>query len=137
MESFLAPWRPQLLSLLRIMTGLLLLQYGTSMFLGFPFAPFTANVKFMEWPNWYAGILELIFGFTLAIGLFSRFSAFILSGLSAAAFFIGHVFTAKGFNIIPLLNGGNLATLYCFVCLYLAAAGPGPWSVDGALRKKS
>ncbi len=136
MENFLAPWRPQLLSILRIMTGLLLLQYGTAMFLGFPSFPPAANVKFLQWPFWYAGLIELIFGFMLAIGFLSRLSAFILSGLSAFAFFIGHVFTAKGINIIPLTNGGNLAVLYCFVCLYIASAGPGPWSVDAAIYKK-
>lgn len=131
--DFLAPYRPQILSILRIMVGLLLFHYGTSIFFGIPAG--MPAVAFLQWPGWYAGILELVLGFLLMIGLFSRFSAFILSGLAAFAFFMGHVFTAKGFNIIPLQNGGVAATLYCFACLYLAAAGPGPWSVDAARGK--
>ncbi len=134
MDSFLAPYRPQILSLFRIMTGLLLFHYGTSIFFGIPVG--MPTVAFLQWPGWYAGIIELVFGFLLAIGLFSRLSAFVLSGLCAFAFFLGHVFTAKGFNIIPLQNGGVTAALFCFACLYLAAAGPGPWSVDGGLGKK-
>ena len=136
MDSLFTPYRPQVLSLLRIMTGLLLLQYGTSAFFGVPSSPMFANLKMLQWPFWYAAAIELVLGFTLTIGLFSRLSAFVLSGLSAAAFFIGHVFTAKGFNIIPLQNGGTTAALFCFACLYLAAAGPGPWSVDAAMGKK-
>jgi putative oxidoreductase len=73
-----------------------------------------------------AGVIELVFGLLLVIGLFSRLSAFILSGLTAVAYFIAHM--PLGF--FPLLNGGELAALYSFGFLYLAAAGPGPWSVD-------
>ena len=68
----------------------------------------------------------------LVIGLFTRTTAFILSGMTAVAYFIAHA--PRGF--FPILNGGELAALYCFAFLYLAAAGPGPWSLDAALRKK-
>ena len=75
-------------------------------------------------------MIELIFGALLVIGLFS-FSAFILSGLMAFAYFLGH---APSGVFSPLANGGTLAILFCFAFLYLAAAGPGPWSIDAAIR---
>ncbi len=75
-----------------------------------------------------AGIIELIFGSLLVVGLFTRFSAFILSGLCAVAYFYSHA--PRSF--FPLVNGGELAVVLTFVCLYLAAAGGGPWSVDRA-----
>lgn len=92
-----------------------------------------ANVAVGQWPAWYAGVIELIFGTLLVIGLFSRISAFILSGLMAFAYFIGH---APRGMFSPLANNGTLAILFCFTFLYLAAAGPGPWSADAAVRGK-
>jgi len=133
MESFLAPYRPQLLSIFRIMAGLLILQFGTAKILGFPPVPSFANLAVGQWPAWYAGIIELTFGALLVIGLFSRISAFILSGLMAFAYFIGH---APRGMFSPLANGGTLAILFSFAFLYLAAAGPGPWSADAAVRDK-
>lgn len=133
MENFLAPYRPQLLSIFRIMAGLAILQYGTAKLLGFPAAPAFAKVTIGLWPSWYAGVLELVFGALLVVGLFSRISAFILSGLMACAYFIGH---APRGMFTPLLNGGTLAIVFCFSFLYLASAGPGPWSVDAAVRGK-
>lgn len=133
MENFLAPYRPQLLSVFRIMAGLLILQYGTAKMLGFPAVPMFAKVAVGQWPTWYAGTIELVFGTLLVIGLFSRISAFVLSGLMAFAYFIGH---APRGMFSPLLNGGTLAILFCFAFLYLAAAGPGPWSADAVARGK-
>ena len=78
-----------------------------------------------------AGVLEIVGSLLLILGLFTRATAFILSGLMAAAYFMAHA--NRGFY--PILNGGELAILYCFVFLYIAAAGPGPWSYD-AIRKK-
>lgn len=131
MENFLAPYRPQLLSIFRIMAGLLVLQYGTAKIIGFPAVEQFANVAVGRWPTWYAGIIELIFGALLVVGLFSRISAFILSGLMAFAYFIGH---APHGMFVPLANRGTLAILFCFAFLYLAAAGPGPWSADAITR---
>jgi putative oxidoreductase len=131
METFLARYRPQILSVFRIMAGLLVLQYGTAKIIGFPAVQQFANVAIGQWPSWYAGILELIFGALLVVGLFSRISAFILSGLMAFAYFIAH---APGGMFMPLTNGGTLAILFCFAFLYLAAAGPGPWSADVIMR---
>ena len=133
METFLAPYRPQLLSIFRIMVGLLVLQFGTAKILGFPAVPTFANVAIGQWPVWYAGVLELIFGALLVIGLIARVSAFVLSGLMAFAYFLGHA--PRGL-FSPLANGGTLAILFCFAFLYLAAAGPGPWSADAAIRNR-
>ena len=130
-DALAAAWAPRLLSILRIMAGLLLMQHGTAKHLKFPFVQSMANVPMTSLPG-LAGILELVGGVLLVIGLFTRSTAFILSGLTAAAYFIAHA--PRGF--FPILNGGELAALYCFAFLYLAAAGPGPWSLDAALRKK-
>jgi putative oxidoreductase len=131
LDAIAAAWAPRLLSVLRIMAGLLLMQHGTAKHLKFPFVQNMANLPSMSLPG-IAGILELVGGVLLVIGLFTRTTAFILSGMTAVAYFIAHA--PRGFY--PILNGGELAALYCFAFLYLAAAGPGPWSLDAALRKK-
>lgn len=128
--TFLSRFQPQLLSVLRIMSALLLLQHGTTKHLAFPPSAMS-NIETFSLGG-VAGLFELVGGALLAIGLWSRPVAFVLSGLMAAAYFIGHA--GRGFY--PLLNGGELAALYCFVFLYLAAAGPGPLSVDAILRRK-
>lgn len=125
----LSRYRPVLLSVFRIMAALLILQHGTTKHLGIPAGPM--NGASLTSLGGIAGILELVFGALLVVGLFSRLSAFLLSGLMAAAYWIAHA--PQGFY--PILNGGELAALYCFGFLYLAAAGPGPISVD-ALRKR-
>ncbi|MFE0016591.1 DoxX family protein [Mesorhizobium sp. NPDC059054] len=119
--------RPQFLSILRIVSALTLFQYGSGKLLGFPAlerVPATFSLP------WFAGVLELIGGALLLAGLFTRPAAFVLSGLMAFAYWIGHAPN----SFFPILNGGNLAIVYCFVFLYLFAAGPGPWSLD-AYRK--
>ncbi|EKS35180.1 DoxX family protein [Afipia clevelandensis] len=130
--KFLEPYRPQLLSLLRIMTGLLLFQYGVAKILKFPVLPYFANIPPLIT---VAGTIELILGALLVIGLFTRLTAFILSGQMAFAYFLGHVFKTGTPVWHPLNNGGTGAALFCFVCLYLASAGPGPWSVDASRGK--
>jgi putative oxidoreductase len=128
MENFLRPWTAELLSILRIMTGLLLLQNGTSKYLDFPLSSLSNASPTTAFGA--AGIFELIFGALLTIGLFTRPSAFILSGLNAVAYFYYHA--PRGF--FPLLNDGGYAILFCFTLLYIAAAGGGAWSVDKAWR---
>ena len=127
--KFLQPWAPQLLSVMRIILALLFLEHGTAKLLGFPHVEMFANVQLLSLPG-IAGILELVGGALLAVGLFSRYAAFILSGEMAVGYFMAHA--PQGF--FPILNQGELAIVYCFAFLYLAAAGPGPWSVD-AMRK--
>lgn len=122
--DFLTPFAPQLRSIARIMFGLLLLEHGTTKHLNFPVHPM--NSVTVNQLAGVAGLLELIFGALLVIGLFSRLSAFILSGLAAFAYFIAYA--GKGF--FPILNGGELAIVYAFALLWLAAEGPGPWALD-------
>jgi len=116
--------QPWLLSILRIMGALLLVQHGLQKIIGWPPSP-RPMPDFLSL-YWFAGILELVGGALLVVGLFTRPVAFILAGLMAFAYFMGHA--PRGF--LPVLNGGNLAILYCFVFLYLSAAGPGPLSMD-------
>jgi putative oxidoreductase len=129
-ENFLTAWTPRLLSILRIMVGMLVLEHGTSKHLNFP-ASSRSGADALTLSG-MSGVLELIGGFLIVLGLFARPVAFILSGLMATAYFIAHA--PMGF--FPLLNGGELAIVYCFVFLYIAAAGAGVWSVD-YLRQQS
>lgn len=124
--NFLKPYTSQLLGVLRIMSGLLLLQHGTTKYLSIPVGPM--NNASPTTMSGAAGVLELIGGVLIIIGLFTRPVAFILSGMTAVAYFWAHA--PRGF--FPILNGGELAALYSFVFLYLAAAGGGAWSLDRA-----
>jgi putative oxidoreductase len=128
--AFLADWAPRLLSVLRIVSALLFLAHGTEKILGFPTGGRPMPGAFTMY--WFAGMLEVVGGMLLALGLFTRPVAFVLSGQMAFAYFISHA--PKDF--FPSLNGGDAAILFCFVFLYIAAAGPGPWSLD-ATRMRS
>jgi putative oxidoreductase len=133
-HSLSPSWAPRalgILSILRIYTGLALLQHGTGKILGFPAVPSLANVQIGSLAG-AAGLIELIGGILFTIGLFTRPVAFILSGFTAVAYFMAHA--GKGFY--PILNGGELAALYCFVFLYFAFAGAGPWSLDAAIKRE-
>ncbi|MDH4555780.1 DoxX family protein [Pseudomonas sp. BN417] len=118
-------WSPRLLSVLRIITAFLFLQHGTAKLFGFPHVAFFDELSLFSLIG-FAGLLEVVGGLLLVLGLFTRPVAFILSGEMAFAYFIGHA--PKG--LIPLLNGGEPAILFCFIFLYLAAAGGGAWSLD-------
>lgn len=121
--TMLKAYQPHLLSLLRAVTGLVLFSYGTQKILGFP----ASHAVPPAWSlGWIAGVLELTLGLLVLIGLWTRVSAFVLSGLMAFAYFIAHA--PQGFY--PAQNGGVAAILFSFVFLYLAAAGPGPVSID-------
>jgi putative oxidoreductase len=130
MEALGLSWAPRLLSVLRIMSGLLLLQHGTAKWLKFPTGAYPPDFNLNSMGG-YAGVIELIGGILLVVGLFTRPVAFIVSGMCAVGYFLVHA--KQGF--FPVLNKGELIALYCFVFLYIAAAGPGPWSLD-ALRRK-
>jgi putative oxidoreductase len=126
-------WAPRVLSILRIMTGLVLLQHPLSKLFGFPASNFMPKVGEL---TWIAGIIEIVGAPLLILGLFTRPVAFILAGELALAYFIGHMFGGRAPGFFPQLNGGSLAIMYCFACLYIAAAGPGPWSVDAMRGQK-
>ncbi|RRY11165.1 DoxX family protein [Brucella anthropi] len=123
-NGWTAAYQPIMLSILRIVAALVLFSYGTEKILGFPSGRSPAMFSL----SWTAGVLELVLGFMLLIGLFSRFSAFILSGLMACAYFIGHASQ----SFFPGQNGGVAAILFCFIFLYLFIAGPGPLSIDAS-----
>jgi len=125
-------WSPRLLSVLRIVAALVFVQAGTMKLFAFPIgmppnggtAPFPSQV-------WIGGFLEVVGGALLALGLFTRPVAFVLSGMMAVAYFQFHF--PGGFW--PAVNGGTAAAIYCFVWLYFSAAGPGPWSLDEWRRR--
>ena len=128
-SAFWSKWSPALLSVLRIVTAFLFMQHGGMKLLGFPGAG-DHKVELMSLMG-FAGCLELIGGGLVLIGLFTRPVAFILAGEMAFAYFMAHA--PQGFW--PVLNQGESAVLFCFVFLYLSAAGGGPWSLDRAMRK--
>jgi putative oxidoreductase len=123
-------YQPYLLSLFRFITGLLLFQYGVAKIFKIPVVAYFANPPPLIMT---AGAIELVLGGLLMIGLLTRLSAFILSGEMAFAYFLGHLFKTGAPVLHPLNNGGTAAILFCFACLYLAAAGGGPISVDAVI----
>jgi putative oxidoreductase len=130
MSNSSTPWAPRLLSVLRIVAAILFIQAGTVKLFGWPMGmPGGATAPLMSQVG-IGGLLETVGGFLLLIGLFTRPVAFVLSGEMAVAYFQFH--QPNGFW--PVVNQGQQAVLFCFIWLYLAAAGPGPWSVD-AVRK--
>ena len=128
MASFMAPYSAQTYALMRIVVGFLFLWHGSMKVLGFP-AGMPADAPPLI--VWVAGPIELVGGIFVMIGLFTRWSAFLSSGTMAAAYWMAH--GLKG--VLPVENGGELAALYCFVFLFIAAHGAGIWSVDGARGK--
>ncbi|MGF1554222.1 MAG: DoxX family protein [Paracoccaceae bacterium] len=125
--SFLDPYRSEIQSIVRIALALVILQYGLSKHLGLPESGFT-GVPLASLPG-IAGAIELVGGALLLVGLFTRATAFVLSGLMAAAYVVGHA--AQGF--FPMLNGGSLAVALSFAFLQIAVAGGGAWSLDRRL----
>jgi putative oxidoreductase len=124
-------WSPRLLGLLRIVAAILFMEHGAQKLLGFP--PSDHGSPELLSLLGVAGILELVGGFFILIGLFTRPIALLLSGEMAVAYWMAHA--PK--SIYPALNGGDAAILYCFIFLYLAAAGPGALSVDGAASRSA
>jgi putative oxidoreductase len=119
-------WEPRMLSILRIMVGLLYMEHGLAKILDFPHQPNRAPYALFTLVPGLQGLLELVGGLLLAVGLFTRIVAFVLAGNMAVAYFMVH--GPRGF--FPLLNGGELAIVYCFVFLYFSVAGGGEWSLD-------
>jgi len=121
--TWLSRWQPQLLAVLRIITALLFLEHGMMKLFHFPAPQIPGPLPPLLVA---AAVIELVAGVLIAIGLFTRLAAFIASGEMAVAYFIGHF--PKSFW--PGVSGGDAAILFCFIFLYIAAAGAGAWSVD-------
>jgi putative oxidoreductase len=131
MDTVLAQWAPRMLSILRIMTGLLFFEHGTAKLLAFPATgnpgPPLASLYGVQ------GVIEIVGGILMVLGLLTRPVAFILAGDMAVAYFMVHAPKA----VYPMLNSGDAAILYCFIFLFLFFAGGGPWSVDEMRQSKS
>ncbi len=120
---------PYVLTILRIVVGLLFFEHGLSRLFGFP-SPLPTPALFTMY--WFAGAIEFGGGSLVTLGLFTRAAAFIVSGEMAFAYFLRHA--PRGF--FPILNSGDLAIVFCFVFFYLVFAGAGPWSLDALLWRK-
>lgn len=125
MERFYANWSPRALGALRIVTGLLFVEHGSAKLLGFPKIDDFSDLQIFSLLG-LSGVLELVGGFLLLIGLFTRPVAFVLSGMMAVAYFLAHAPA----SFFPILNQGELAVLYSWVFFYVAVAGSGAWSID-------
>lgn len=124
MQGFLSRFEDHAYALMRIVVGLLFLWHGSEKLLSFP-REAAGMPPFIQYG---AGPIELVGGVLVMIGLFTRWAAFLCSGLMAAAYWIAHGLV----HPLPIVNGGESAALYCFVFLFIAAAGPGLWSIDRA-----
>ncbi len=125
-----ASWAPRLLGILRIMTGLLFLEHSLAKLFKFPPLPMFANLDLMSLVG-VAAVIELVGSILLILGVFTRPVAFILAGEMAVAYFMAHA----PHSFFPLVNAGEPAILFCFIFLYIAAAGPGSWSIDASRSK--
>ena len=130
-QPTLQTWRPRALAVLRLVTAYVFIQHGTSKFFGVP-QPMSGDLEVLSITG-LAGALEVLGSVLLALGLFTRPTAFVLCGFMAVAYFMAHA--SEGHVLSPMLNGGELAVLYCFVFLYFVFSGAGAWSVDGARRR--
>ena len=124
-------WAPEAQGLLRMVCAYLFLQHGTAKLLHVPHVADFDQVQLVSLTG-MAGLIEIVGGILLLLGLFTRLAAFIMSGEMAVAYFMAHA--PAGNVLLPMLNEGELAVLYCFVLLFFAAAGAGAWSVDSARR---
>ena len=116
-------WEPRVLAIMRIVVGLLFMEHGLAKLFGFPTGALNPAMFQLLW---FAGIIEALGGLLLALGLFTRPVAFIMSGEMAVAYFYSHAPR----NFFPLVNGGDAAILYCFIFFYIFVAGGGAWSLD-------
>lgn len=130
-DAKLNTFQPQMLSIFRILFGLLILQHGFSKWFGFPI-PGPANIQLLTMFG-IAGVIELIAGSLLVVGLFTRYAAFFVAGYTAVGYWTVHF--PRGWT--PMGNNGSLITAYCFAALLLVFFGGGPWSLDAALRKRN
>ena len=133
-NAFFTTWTPRAQALLRIVTAYLYLMHGTAKLLGVPHVASFDKLTIFSLMG-LAGTLELVGGLLILVGLFTRPAAFILCGEMAFAYFMAHA--PQGNVLVPMMNRGELAVLYCFVFLFFATAGAGAWSIDAARRRRS
>ncbi|MEM6318506.1 MAG: DoxX family protein [Bacteroidota bacterium] len=131
MNAFFDKWHPKVLTLLRMILGFLIFWHGTQKLFGYP--PSENPQGELSPLILVAGILEFLGGILLFVGLFTRWTAFILSGMMAVAYFM--VFFSKSF--LPIINGGELSVLYCFVFFYFFFASGGAWSIDNYFKSRT
>ena len=137
MAAFMSRYGDGTYALMRIVVGLLFLWHGAQKLLGIP-VPMPAGMEIPAFIIWIAGPIELFGGILVMIGLFTRWAAFLCSGLMAFDYWMGHGAAAQHWTthgwkaVFPSVNQGELAALYCFVFLFIAAHGAGRWSVDSA-----
>jgi putative oxidoreductase len=132
-DTVMSTWTPRAQAALRVVSGFLFLQHATAKLFGIPHVAAFDNLPLFSLIG-FAGVLELVGSVLLIIGLFTRPTAFILSGEMAAAYFIAHA--PQGHFLSPSLNQGEPAVLYCFIFLFFAAAGAGAWSIDAARERR-
>jgi putative oxidoreductase len=125
--TWMSRWQPQLLAILRIIVALLFIEHALIKLFGFPPGG-QPGLQHVGTLLWIGGVIELVTSLLVFLGLFTRIAAFIAAGEMAVAYFMVHA--PHGFY--PAVNMGEGAILFCFVFLYIAAAGPGAWSLDGA-----
>lgn len=128
--TWLSRWQPQLLAILRIIAALLFMEHGLMKLFHFPAPQMPGSLPPLLVA---AAVIELVTGILMVLGLFTRLAAFVASGEMAVAYFMGHF--PKSFW--PGINMGDAAILFCFVFLYIAAAGPGAWSIDGVRARNA
>lgn len=132
-DTKLTQFAPVVLSIFRIVFGLLFTLHGTQKLLGFPTATESGTVPMGTWPYWYAGVIELVLGLLILTGLFTRIAAFVASGEMAYAYFSAHQPTA----FWPIDNGGEPAVLFCFGFFLLVFVGGGSIALDSVIRRRS
>jgi putative oxidoreductase len=125
--------QPASLTILRVVTAYLFMLHGSAKLFGVPHQSMFDNLQLMSIIG-LAGILEFFGGLLILVGLFARPAAFVLCGFMAVAYFMAHA--SQGNPLLPILNQGDLAVLFCFVFLYFVFAGAGPWSVDALLARR-
>jgi putative oxidoreductase len=129
-DSFTSTWTPKVLGVLRIITGFLFTAHGTQKVLNFPASDHGAAELFSFMG--FAGALEVVGGMLILLGLFTRVTAFVLSGMMAVAYFMAHALS----GFLPIVNKGELAVIYSFLFLYFSFAGGGAFSLDGLLSRR-
>ena len=132
-RALLESWQPRALAVLRIVTAYIFMLHGTAKLFGMPHQAMFDKLPLMSLIG-VAGMLEFGGGLLILIGLFTRPVAFVLCGFMAVAYFMAHA--SQGNPLLPILNQGDLAVLFCFVFGYFVFSGAGAWSVDAAIKRR-